>query len=92
MDVGEGNSRNVGDDLVGSHALVLVPDHDIEYTDAMARDAGFAAADAGRTADPAVGVRGHDLSIDWPMRLGWRLGYRSLTGRVGSRMRVSCEL
>jgi hypothetical protein len=40
--------RNVRHDLVGSHALMLMPLHDIEHPDAVAGDAGFPAADAGR--------------------------------------------
>lgn len=64
MDVGQSDGWNVGDDLVGSHALVLVPHHHIEHTDAVTRDAGFAAANAGRPADPVIGRCGHDSIIN----------------------------
>jgi hypothetical protein len=64
VDAGESDGRNVGDDLVGSHALMLMPHYDIEHTNAVASDASFAAADAGRPGDPVVGGRGHDSSIN----------------------------
>src|ERR1035438_9771203 len=57
MDVGESDRRNVRHDLVGGHALVLMPHHDIEHTDAVAGDAGLSAADAGRPGDPVLGDR-----------------------------------
>jgi len=65
MDIRESDGRNVRHDLVGSHALMLIPRHDIEHTDAVAGDAGLPAADAGRPGDPVSG-RGHDSSINLP--------------------------
>ena len=62
VDVGESDRRNVRYDLVGGHALMRMPHHDIEHTDSVACDAGFPAADAGRPGDPVFG-RGHDSSI-----------------------------
>jgi hypothetical protein len=62
VDVVESDRRNVRYDLVGGHALMLMPHHDIEHTDSVACDAGFPAADAGRPGDPVFG-RGHDSSI-----------------------------
>src|ERR1039458_2406299 len=67
MDVGESDRRNVRHDLVGGHALVLMPHHDIEHTDTVAGDAGLSAADAGRPGDPVLG-RGHYSSINRPGR------------------------
>jgi hypothetical protein len=60
LDVGESDGRKVGDNLVGRHALVLMPHHDIEYTDAVTSDACLAAANAGRLADPILA--GHNSS------------------------------
>src|ERR1039457_5185246 len=71
MDVGESDRRNVRHDLVGGHALVLMPHHDIEHTDTVAGDAGLSAADAGRPGDPVLG-RGHYSSINRPGRLRGR--------------------
>jgi hypothetical protein len=65
VDVGESDRRNVRHDLVGGHALVLMPHHDIEHTDTVAGDAGLSAADAGRPGDPVLG-RGHYSSINRP--------------------------
>ena len=42
VDVGKSNGRDLGDNLVGRHALMFVPHHDIEHTDAVARDTGRA--------------------------------------------------
>lgn len=41
VDVGESNCRDVGDDLVGCHAPVLMPYNDIEHADTVAGDACF---------------------------------------------------
>jgi hypothetical protein len=64
MDIGESDGWKVGDDLVGRHALMLMPPHDVEHTDAVAGDAGLAAANTGRPADPVLGGLGHDSSIN----------------------------
>ena len=69
VDVPESDSRNVRNDLVGGHALMLMPRDDIEHTDAVAGNAGFSAADAGRPGDPILGGRGHDSSINRATRL-----------------------
>ena len=66
MDVDESDSRNVRHDLVGGHALMLVPHHNIGHTDAVASDAGLSAADAGSPGDPVLEC-GRNLSIN---RLG----------------------
>lgn len=63
VDVGKSDRRNIGDDLVGSHALMLMPHDDIDHTDTVAGDAGLAAANAGRPGDPILGGRRHDSSI-----------------------------
>jgi len=63
MNIRESNRGHVGDDLVGRHTLMLVPYHDIEYPDTMARDAGLPTADIRRFGNPVLGGRGHDLSI-----------------------------
>ena len=52
VDVGKSDRGEMRDDLVGRHALVLMPHHHIEYTDAMAGDARLAAANVRRPADP----------------------------------------
>ena len=44
MHVGERNGGDVRDDLVGGHALMLVTHNDIEHTDAMLCNTGFANA------------------------------------------------
>lgn len=54
MDVGKSDGGKLGDDLVGRQALVFMPNHDIEHTDAVARDAGLAAANAGSLANQAI--------------------------------------
>lgn len=64
VDIGERDRRNVGDNFVGCHTLLLMPYYDIEYTDPVARDAGFTAADADRSADPIFRGSGHDFSIE----------------------------
>src|ERR1039457_4491003 len=46
MNVSERDGGNVGDNLVGSHALVLMPHYDVEHTDAMSCNASPASADA----------------------------------------------
>src|SRR5438309_328060 len=51
VNVRESHGRNLGDDLVGSYALVLMPHDNIEHTDAVASDTGLAAAKAGRPAN-----------------------------------------
>ena len=63
MDVGESDRGNVGNDLIGSHSLVLVPHDDIEHTDPVTRYASFAAAHTGRPADAILSGCGHDSSI-----------------------------
>ena len=55
VDVGKGDGRNVRDDLIGSHTLVLMPDNDIADTDTVTGDAGFAATNARGRADPFYG-------------------------------------
>src|ERR1039458_4247400 len=55
MDVGESDRRNVRHDLVGGHALVLMPHHDIEHTDTVAGDAGLSAQAAGVPGEPFLG-------------------------------------
>jgi hypothetical protein len=45
--VRESDSRNVGDNLIGSQALMLMPRDDVEHADAMAGNTGFAAATPG---------------------------------------------
>jgi len=47
VDIGERERGDVRNDIVGSHPLVLMPDHDVEHTDTVACDAGSAAANAG---------------------------------------------
>jgi catechol 2,3-dioxygenase-like lactoylglutathione lyase family enzyme len=63
VNFGQGDRRHVGNDLVGGHALMLMPRNDIEHTDAVAGDAGFSTADIGRPGDPVLRRRGHDSSI-----------------------------
>ena len=41
VDAGKSDSRELGDDLIERHALVCMPHHGIEHTDAVARDAGL---------------------------------------------------
>ena len=62
VDIGERDSRNVGDDL-GRHALMFMPRHHIEHADAVARNAGLAATNSRRPADPVLNGLGHNSSI-----------------------------
>src|ERR1700674_352339 len=63
VNAGESNGGHVGDDLVGSHALMLMPYYDIEHTHTMAGDASLTTAHVGRPGDPVLADRGHDSSI-----------------------------
>lgn len=47
IDIAEGNAGYMGHYLVRSHALVLMPHHDIKHTNAVTRNAGFSAANIG---------------------------------------------
>jgi hypothetical protein len=48
MDVAESDGRNVRDNLVRSHTLVLMPHHDVEHPNAVTGDTNFATAYARR--------------------------------------------
>lgn len=52
MHIGEGDGGYLGDDVIGTKTLLLVPDHDVEHTNAVTGKAGAPPADTGNPADP----------------------------------------
>ena len=64
VDIRQSDRGHMGDDLVGSHSIVLMPDDDVEHTNTVTSDTGFAAADAGCLRDPVCARRGHYSSIE----------------------------
>lgn len=63
VDVGKCKRGNVGNDLVWSHPLVLMPRNNVEHADAVASDASFATADTGGLGDAGISEHGHDSII-----------------------------
>jgi hypothetical protein len=63
VNIRERDRRNVRNDFIRRYDLMLMPYDNIEDTNAVAGNASFAAANAGRLADPVLPERGHDLSI-----------------------------
>src|SRR5690349_2177865 len=66
VDIGERDRWNVGDNLVRSQPLMLVPHYDIEHTDTMAGDTCFTAADIRDPADPRLSIDGRPATFRRP--------------------------
>jgi len=62
VNISEGEGGNVRDNLVGCHALVLIPDDNVQYANAMAGDARLAATHLRRSRDPSSA--GPDMTQD----------------------------
>ena len=63
MDISERERRNLSDNLVRAHPLVLMPYHHIQHAHPVASDARPAAADGSVPRDPALCGGGHNPSM-----------------------------
>jgi hypothetical protein len=69
--------RDLGDDLVRAHTLMLMPRDDVEHPDAMSCDPGFPAAGAGGSDDALGGGYSHGLVYEvWGSLLKGNIGRR----------------
>jgi hypothetical protein len=59
VNLGERERRNMRNDLVGSHPLVLMPANDVKHSHAMARNASSSTTDARRLDDSLRGGISH---------------------------------